>query len=786
MSDQQKSLAFVRIRYLASLLIIAAMFVAFLVMSNGLNRENAAVGKLAEILSDLDNSVASSARKGIELAENLKAGGTDPEAMQMFRDVLAIKRDRMNGKIDELAEILPRIPAEMRQKLDQGNFTSSTIVQLYQQYRDQIDAAIRADGDIAEKALSLEGTFTFIISNAMDAQGKILRNYHSAFAAKVNWLNRIFGGVMIVTIVLLGLVLFWPMEGAIKKAFAELQAERARAQREAGRAELADRAKSEFLANMSHEIRTPMNGVMGMAELLARTDLDSKQKMFTDIIVKSGHALVTIINDILDFSKIDSGQLELDPMPFKLAEAISDVATLVSTKVEEKDLELVVRVQPDLPERFVGDIGRIRQIVTNLVGNAVKFTDQGYVLIDISGTVAEENGERIASLVIKVKDTGIGIPHDQISKVFQKFSQVDGSSTRKHEGTGLGLTISQMLVEKMGGKIGAESQLNQGSTFWFSLPLPVHGDESERQRVPVDVTGARILVVDDNEVNRSILLEQLGSWGFDPTAVTSGREALLSLRGAVDRDKPFDLIVLDYHMPRMDGGETAMAIRADEAIKSTPIVMLTSVDTRSDGQAFKELDIQGHLVKPARAELLLETVIDVLQSELNQKRKGHVDDEDLFIDFTAGEEGDSTERHRVGRKTTGDTGLTILVAEDNAVNQIVIEQILTETGHSYVIVENGRRAVEQYSEISPDLILMDITMPELDGLAATRTIRDMEKDTGGHVPIVGLTSHTLKGGRENCMEAGMDDYVPKPISVNNLNDALERHLGYRRPDKKTG
>ncbi|HMB48680.1 MAG TPA: response regulator, partial [Afifellaceae bacterium] len=780
MSDQQKSLAFVRIRYLASLLIIAAMFVAFLVMSNGLNRENAAVGKLAEILSDLDNSVASSARKGIELAENLKAGGTDPEAMQMFRDVLAIKRDRMNGKIDELAEILPRIPAEMRQKLDQGNFTSSTIVQLYQQYRDQIDAAIRADGDIAEKALSLEGTFTFIISNAMDAQGKILRNYHSAFAAKVNWLNRIFGGVMIVTIVLLGLVLFWPMEGAIKKAFAELQAERARAQREAGRAELADRAKSEFLANMSHEIRTPMNGVMGMAELLARTDLDSKQKMFTDIIVKSGHALVTIINDILDFSKIDSGQLELDPMPFKLAEAISDVATLVSTKVEEKDLELVVRVQPDLPERFVGDIGRIRQIVTNLVGNAVKFTDQGYVLIDISGTVAEENGERIASLVIKVKDTGIGIPHDQISKVFQKFSQVDGSSTRKHEGTGLGLTISQMLVEKMGGKIGAESQLNQGSTFWFSLPLPVHGDESERQRVPVDVTGARILVVDDNEVNRSILLEQLGSWGFDPTAVTSGREALLSLRGAVDRDKPFDLIVLDYHMPRMDGGETAMAIRADEAIKSTPIVMLTSVDTRSDGQAFKELDIQGHLVKPARAELLLETVIDVLQSELNQKRKGHVDDEDLFIDFTAGEEGDSTERHRVGRKTTGDTGLTILVAEDNAVNQIVIEQILTETGHSYVIVENGRRAVEQYSEISPDLILMDITMPELDGLAATRTIRDMEKDTGGHVPIVGLTSHTLKGGRENCMEAGMDDYVPKPISVNNLNDALERHLGYRR------
>ncbi len=585
----------------------------------------------------------------------------------------------------------------------------------------------------------------------------------------------IIGGLVLAIMCIPAVLLFRNLS-KMRQQNTELDAERSRSDEAASRAEIAERAKSEFLANMSHEIRTPMNGVMGMAELLAKTDLDSKQKMFTDIIVKSGHALVTIINDILDFSKIDSGQLVLDPMPFKLGEAIEDVATLMSSNVKEKDLELVVRVQPDLPERFVGDVGRIRQIVTNLLGNAVKFTDQGHVLVDVSGSVSDEGSGQVANLLVRVEDTGIGIPEDQLARVFEKFNQVDGSSTRTHEGTGLGLTISQMLVEKMGGEIGAESALGKGSKFWFAIPLPVHGENERKKRVPIDVTASRVLVIDDNEVNRSILLEQLGSWGFDATATASGQEGLAVLRRAMETDRPVDLLVLDYHMPKMDGGQVAQALRDDELIGATPIVMLTSVDNMSDGQAFRNLGVEGHLVKPARSAVLLETIITVLQ-----EAKGGLIDVEL-IDADRGEPGSASGTTRSagqmqGEVIKGKSGLAILVAEDNEVNQIVIEQILAETGHSYTIVENGKLAVEQFRAVSPDLVLMDVSMPEMNGLEATRAIREIEEAGGGHVPIIGLTAHALKGDRDMCIEAGMDDYVPKPISVSALHDALSRHLG---------
>ena len=555
-----------------------------------------------------------------------------------------------------------------------------------------------------------------------------------------------------------------------------LDAERERSQEAATRAEVAERAKSEFLANMSHEIRTPMNGVMGMAELLAKTELDSKQRMFTDIIVKSGHALVTIINDILDFSKIDSGQLELDPMPFRLADAVEDVAALMSTHVKEKDLELAVRIQPDLPEMMVGDVGRIRQIVTNLLGNAVKFTEQGHVLVDVSGTVTGEDDARTAEILVKVEDTGIGIPEDQVQRVFEKFIQVDGSSTRTHEGTGLGLTISQMLVEKMGGEIGAESVLGEGSTFWFSVPLPVHGEVRRKRRVPIDVTASRVLVIDDNEVNRSILLEQLGSWGFDSTSTASGREGMAVLRRAKEMGRPVDLLILDYHMPKMDGGQVAQAVRADDMISDTPIVMLTSVDNMSDGQAFRKLGVEGHLVKPARSTVLLETIITVLQ-EYKAKHVPHGDTADDGMQVTRAQTVSRTIEDLQHEVVKGRTGRTILVAEDNEVNQVVVEQILADTGHAYTIVENGRLAVEQFKALSPDLILMDVSMPEMNGLEATQAIRELEKATGGHVPIVGLTAHALKGDREMCIEAGMDDYVPKPISVSKLNETILTHMG---------
>src|SRR5690606_22938573 len=326
--------------------------------------------------------------------------------------------------------------------------------------------------------------------------------------------------------------------------------------------------------------------------------------------VKSGNALLTIINDILDFSKIDAGQLVLDPAPFNLAEAVEDVATLVSTRAKEKDLELIVRIQPGMDRMVVGDVGRIRQIVTNLLGNAVKFTDEGYVLIDVTG----EKLPNAMRLTISVTDTGIGIPEDKLKLVFEKFSQVDSSSTRRHEGTGLGLAITSRLVALMGGEIGVESTEGKGSTFWFTVTLP-HAGHSPRRVTPSDVTGARILIVDDNQVNRSILSEQMASWTFDACAAESGEEGLKVLMAAARHGIAVDCIVLDYQMPGMTGGEMARIVRATPDIAETPIVMLTSVDQSLSGPGFRELSIEAQLIKPARSSLLLETIVAAIQRQ---------------------------------------------------------------------------------------------------------------------------------------------------------------------------
>ncbi|WP_019172342.1 PAS domain-containing hybrid sensor histidine kinase/response regulator [Pseudaminobacter salicylatoxidans] len=539
------------------------------------------------------------------------------------------------------------------------------------------------------------------------------------------------------------------------------------------RAVLADRAKSEFLANMSHEIRTPMNGVLGMAELLAKSDLDAKQRTFTDIIVKSGNALLTIINDILDFSKIDAGQLVLDPAPFNLAEAVEDVATLVSTRAKEKDLELIVRVAPHLRDLFIGDVGRIRQIITNLVGNAVKFTDAGHVLIDVTGETA--NGT--ANLRIAVTDTGIGIPADKLNLIFDKFSQVDASSTRRHEGTGLGLAITSRLVHLMGGEIGVESMEGKGSTFWFTLALPTAGRSEGRRVTPVDVTGARILIVDDNAVNRAILLEQMASWNFDACAAQSGPEGLKVLQAAASLGVGVDCIVLDYQMPGMTGAEMARVVRNTSQLAATPIVMLTSVDQSLAQASYRDLVIDAQLIKPARSSTLLEALVTTIQ----RRRMEGVPAPALPIAEAppAVEQVASPAAVARPRRPGRAPGhrVDILVAEDNEVNQLVFTQMLGETAHTFEIVSNGRKAVDAFREMNPRMILMDVSMPEMNGLEATATIREMEGTSGGHVPIVGVTAHALKGDRERCLEAGMDDYLSKPISPKALLEKLERWLG---------
>jgi signal transduction histidine kinase/DNA-binding response OmpR family regulator len=648
----------------------------------------------------------------------------------------------------------------------------------------------------------------------------------------------------------IGLCIFIPLDVAIHRLMGNLGKQSQIARQASARAELADRAKSEFLANMSHEIRTPMNGVMGMAELLIKTDLDQKQKTFADIIVKSGASLLTIINDILDFSKIDAGQMELDPAPFKLGEAIEDVATLVSSKVAEKDLELVVRIDPSLPEMFVGDVGRIRQIVTNLMGNAVKFTEEGHVFIDVNGTVEGGN----AKLKIAIEDTGIGIPQEKADRVFEKFSQVDESATRKHEGTGLGLAISSSLVELMGGDIGVTSELGEGATFWFEITLPVHGNPSRRKHVPVDVSGARVLIIDDNLVNRSILLENMQAWKFDSAAAASGPEGIAVMRAMANQNIDLDCVILDYHMPQMNGGEVAMAIRSDAQLNKTPVIMLTSVDQTEDGQNFSSLGIQGHLVKPARSSLLLETIIRVLQharDESNETREGvamvraignkqveqaglrdaqgalqnveheapHADNvvvepqsapslnidevpalvepddaarsasmqtstpaiaERPAVTTTVSDKSVTTTREDGSRsftaRTDGSQNIDVLVAEDNEVNQIVFRQILQGAGYNFLIANNGKEAVKLYKKHNPKIICMDVSMPMMNGHEATQEIRKLEKDTNHHTPIIGVTAHAIKGDMERCFDAGMDDYLSKPVSPDKLEKKIKKWI----------